>query len=140
LKRFLITSNKFAGQAELIYDDTRVIHISLIDTDMDAATAQSFVRCVSGSADTVAERFGGSTKIVAADVEVSFEMFWKSYAKKINKGRCILLWGKMNKAAQVAAYVGIRKYNKFLFENKWRSKADPEKYLKDMYWENEYDG
>lgn len=140
MKRFLITSPKFTGQAELIYnEDGRLLHVNLVDTDMDAATAQAFVRCVSGDAENVADRFGPDVQIVCADVEITFDMFWKAYGKKIKKSRCILLWGKMNKAAQVAAYVGIRKYNKYLYENKWRGKVDPDTYLRNMYWENEYD-
>lgn len=140
MKRFLITSPKFTGQAELIYnEDGRLMHVNLVDTDMNAATAQAFVRCVSGDAVNVADRFGADVQIVSADVEITFDMFWKAYGKKINKSRCIILWGKLNKAAQVAAYVGIRKYNKYLFENKWRGKADPETYLRNAYWENEYE-
>lgn len=138
MKRFLITSDKFTGQAELVYDDVKLVNVSLIDTNMNAELAQAFVRCISGKAENVADKFGGSTKILAADLEITFEMFWKAYDKKINKNRCIALWQKLNNSERTEAYIGIRKYNKYLHEIKWRSKADPETYLRNRYWENEY--
>lgn len=139
MKRYLITSPRFTGQAELIYNDSRIIHISLVDTEMDASTAQAFIRCVSCNESEVASRFSDETKIVSADVEVTFEMFWKTYHKKINKARAVKLWNSLTETDRANAYVGIRPYNKYLFENKWRSKADPDTYLRNRYWENEYE-
>lgn len=139
MKRYLITSPRFSGQAEIIYNEGTLAHISLIDTDMDAATAQAFVRAISGSEEQVSSRFGEDVKIIVADVEITFEMFWKAYQKKINKARAVRLWDKMNVSDRASAYIGIRAYNKYLFENKWRSKADPETYLRNRYWENEYE-
>lgn len=139
MKRFLITSPRFTGTVELIYnEDGKIIHVSLADAEMDSATAEHLLRCISAAAARVADKMGNA-KVIESEVEITFDMFWKAYGKKINKSRCILLWGKMNKAAQVAAYVGIRKYNKYLFEVKWRNKADPETYLRNAYWENEYE-
>lgn len=139
MKRYLLTSPKFSGQAELIYNDAGVLmHVALADVVMDAKTAEAFLRCVSGAADNVATKFSAATSIIESEVEVNFDMFWKAYGKKINKSRCMLLWNKMNKTMQAEAYVAIRKYNKYLHDNNWRSKADPETYLRNQYWENEY--
>jgi hypothetical protein len=65
-------------------------------------------------------------------------MFWQLYDKKINRKRCEPLWDKLSKNKQVAAWAGINAYNKFLQANSWRKKADPESYLKNEMWENEW--
>ena len=39
---------------------------------------------------------------------------------------------------QVLAYMGVPAYDKFLKKEGYRSKADPETYLRNRYWENEY--
>jgi hypothetical protein len=65
-------------------------------------------------------------------------MFWQRYDKKINRKRCEPLWEKLSKPKQVAAWAGIDAYNKFLQANSWRKKADPETYLRNEMWENEW--
>jgi hypothetical protein len=138
MRRFLITSPKYHGQAEVIYNDAEVLcKIDCTDTDMNAGIIHHFKNAVGPTVDTIGKQLP-SCIIVEADFEVTFDMFWKKYNKKINKSRCILLWGKLNKAQQVQAYFGIDPYDKFLKKEHWRTKADPETYLRNQYWENEY--
>lgn len=141
MKRFLITSPKYSGQAEVFYNAAGVLcKIDCSDTNMSAGLIDAFKRVVSPHVDDIANpnRFTGGTVIVEAEFEVSFEMFWKKYNKKINKSRCILLWGKLNKSVQVQAFFGVDGYDKYLKKESWRNKADPETYLRNQYWENEY--
>lgn len=138
MRRFLITSQKFGGQAEVIYNDADVLcKIDCIDTDMNAVTIRHFKAAVGADIASIGVLLPNCV-IVEADYEVSFEMFWKKYNKKINKSRCTLLWNKMNKTMQVQAFFGIDAYDKYLKKESWRSKADPETYLRNRYWENEY--
>lgn len=66
-------------------------------------------------------------------------MFWKAYDVKVNKKRCIPIWDKLTKTQQVKAWAGIKKYDSYLKSLKWsRPKADPDTYLRQEYWENEY--
>lgn len=44
----------------------------------------------------------------------------------------------MGKLDKILALQGIKKYDAFLKEQKWRAKADPETYLRNKMWENEY--
>lgn len=139
MRRFLITSTKFRGQAEAIYNDNETLcKLDCGDTDMDARTVHLFKNAIGATIAEMAVRFSSDTVVIEADYEVSFDMFWKKYNKKINKSRCILLWNKLNKTMQVQAYFGIEAYDKFLKKESWRSKADPETYLRNKYWENEY--
>lgn len=139
MRRFLITSPKFSGQAEAIYNDADVLcKIDVTDTNMDAQTIFHFKKSVGHDIDNIATYFTKETTIIEAAFEVTFDMFWKKYNEKRNKARCILLWNKLNKTMEVQAYMGIDAYDKFLKREGWRNKADPETYLRNKYWENEY--
>lgn len=76
--------------------------------------------------------------VTKADVTISFEQFWQRYGKKINRKRCEPLWNKLNAPKQFAAYKGIAEYEKYLKRESWRSKLDPENYLRNEVWENSY--
>lgn len=139
MKRFLITNPRFTGQVEVVYNEHQVLcKIDCTETNMDAKTVDQFKRTISPVQSGIAAGFSPNTSIVEAEYEVSFEMFWKKYDKKINKARCMPLWEKMEKSMKVAAFFGITEYSKFLKKETWRSKADPETYLRNRYWENEY--
>jgi hypothetical protein len=71
-------------------------------------------------------------------LKLHYDMFWKAYNKKINNKRCIQLWNKMSKTKQVKAYYGITQYDKFLSKEDWRTKADPETYLRNEMFYNEW--
>ena len=114
MRRFLITSPNYTGQAEIIFNDAGILcRLCVTDTNMSMAMVAGFKNRLCAHVDQIAETFAGTSAIVVeADFEVSFEMFWKKYNKKINKSRCILLWGKLNKSLQVLAYMGVPAYDK----------------------------
>ena len=141
MRRFLITSPAFTGEADILYDESgRLVKIDLMNTDMDASLVQSFKAKVPALVDSLADAFATSNAtIIEADAEVEFKSFWTAYNKKINKARCIPLWNKLSIADQVKAVQGVKLYEKFLRSLPYeRAKADPEKYLKDRYWGNEW--
>ena len=89
--------------------------------------------------DKLQEAFAPTSAIVVeADFEVNFDMFWKAYNHKINKLRAVALWGKLSKTDQVKAYYGVAVYDKFLKKEGYRKKADPETYLRNKMYDNEY--
>lgn len=139
MRRFIITSEIFTGDAELHYDaDGRLVIIDITRTSMNAGLVGKFKLKVPHHVDSMATAFSENVTVVEADYEVSFDMFWKKYDKKINRKRCELIWIKMNKADQVSAHAGIDAYNRYLKRESWRSKLDPENYLKNKTWDNEY--
>ncbi len=139
MRRFLITSEVYTGEAELHYEaDGRLVLLDMTRTNMSADLVGKFKLKVPQHVDGLATAFTGKVVVVEADYEVTFDMFWKKYDKKINRKRCELLWPRMSKADQVAAYVGVTAYDKYLKRVDWRSKLDPENYLKNKTWENEY--
>lgn len=75
---------------------------------------------------------------VAEPYELDFDMFWDKYAKKVNRIRSESVWKRLSKPEQVRAFAGIKAYDRHLFENSWKGKADPDTYLREKYWTNEY--
>ena len=139
MRRFNLTSSKFDGEVELIYGaDETISVIDMSKAKMDGETKRQFKNAVAADVKSIGEKFTKETTIVEKDFEVTFEMFWTKYDHKINRKRCEQLWAKMSKAEQVKAYYGIDAYNEFLRKTEWRKKADPEKYLRSQYWENEW--
>lgn len=141
MRRFLITSNKFGGTAEIFYTADEVLcKIDCTDTDMNAETIRAFKKALPS---TIQEMIAGGyftagTTIVEAGYRIPFETFWKDYNKKINKARCIPLYEKLNDADTIACHTGIKSYDKFLAVTKVRQKLDPENWIKQRAWENEY--
>ncbi len=140
MKRILITSPHFTGEAELLFREDGVLcKIDMSGCNMRKATAFSFKNVVPGHIDELQQAFTDKQVTVReAEYEVSFEMFWIAYAKKINKARAQPVWDKLSKSQQVSAWAGIKQYDKFLKKENWRKKADPENYLRSAMWENEW--
>lgn len=78
------------------------------------------------------------TEAIESTIVYNFEDFWLAYGKKINKKRCLPLWNKLSDSKKSKAVNGINKYNSFLAKEAWRTKADPENYLRNEMWENEW--
>lgn len=141
MRRFQITSEKFNGVAELLFNDKAILcRIDCTQTDMDAVTVAAFKKASPATIELLQAGgcFTAGTTVVEADFEVTFEMFWRKYNHKINRKRCEPLWAKLSKADQVKAFYGIDVYDKFLKQTGWRNKVDPEKYIREAYWENDW--
>lgn len=141
MRRFIITSEKFTGTAELIYNAAGILQkIDATLCDMNEATIAAFKRAVPAEITQLlsGQSFTAGTTVVEADMLISFDQFWTKYDKKINKKRAVQYWLKLNQVDQVAAFYGIDAYNKWLRIEAWRTKLDPENFLKNRTWENEY--
>ena len=81
---------------------------------------------------------GAKLEFVHSAFEVTFEMFWLKYGKKVNKARCLTLWNRLSKPNRAKAYFGLTMYFAHLEQNPWKGKADPETYLTKKMYENDY--
>ena len=139
MRKFMMTSSEFNGEVILEYDNKgRLARLDMSNTDLDIEQRHYLKAKVACNVLNVAAKFDSRTLIVEADYEVDFETFWAAYKKKINKIRCVNIWRKLSKTDQVKAWAGIEKYEAFLKGLGWREKADPDTYLRNRYWENEY--
>lgn len=142
MRLFNITHPKYTGTVKVVYGITGQIQkidfsAAQIPADIIGGLKRAIPVNVAGI--EAGEGFGTEAVIVEAAFEMTFDMFWTAYDKKINKLRADNLWRKLSKADQVLAYTGIAAYDKFLKESNWgRAKADPETYLRNRMWENEW--
>lgn len=141
MRKFVITSPRFKGQADIIYDDAGLIKvIDLLKTEMTAVQVDYFKQQIPLTVEGL-EAGNGITPnmvVVEENFEVTFDMFWNKYDVKINRKRCEAIWARLSKADQVNAWAGISAYDKFLQRTDWRKKCDPETYFSKRYWENEW--
>lgn len=142
MRRFFITNEeKFIGDAEVLFNDKGTLcKIDVTQCQIDESVVLQLKQAIPPNLSKfiTGQAFGKDTKIIEADLEVSFDMFWDGYRHKINRIRCLKLWGNMSKVEQVSAFYGIKPYDKYLSRQSWRTKADPETYLKNKMWENEW--
>jgi len=140
MRRFFITSPKFTGTAELLYNaEGTLVKVDMLQAQMNEDTVLAFKRMVPHNIATLeANQWCSPGTIVAeANYEISFDDFWAAYDLKVNRKRCIPLWNKLPKTLQIAAYQGVAKYLRHL-KNTGQYKRNPENYLKDEMWNNEY--
>ena len=80
---------------------------------------------------------GKSGKIEHVEQDLSFDAFWNYYGQKINKLRTEPIWQKLTKADRAAVFAAIPKY-KYHCKIKGIAMANPENYLRDRRFEDEY--
>lgn len=140
MHKYIITSQHFTGEVEALYIDSTLSFIDFRQSSMPSAYIHSLLSKIAVDENNIGACFNpGTMEIVKGDVELTFDMFWNKYSKKVNKKRCQPLWNKLSKPKQVNAYLGIDKYNRHLARNgNTQYKLDPENYLRDERWEDEY--
>ena len=112
--------------------------LNLQDTHMSLEERHYFKSRVACHIDNIAAKFDKDTVIVEADFIVSFEIFWNEYKNKVNRKRALAEWNKLTTAEQLLAWQGIKPYKAYLKRTGYRNEVDPDRYLKNRYWENEY--
>lgn len=139
MKRYLIQSPRYTGSVEVMYNNGILTTIDFSNTNIvKPAMIDAFKKQVASEEQYLTSSFVTDVSIIAADVEITFKMFWDKYNHKINKLRATKLWERMPLAEQVAAYCGIQKYFAYLKKVDWRGLQDPDTYLRNKTWLNEY--
>ena len=139
MRRFLIASKKYSGQVEVLYVADLLQRIDFAGAELTAQQRVAFKAMlpVEFAAFEPAMVVAGAT-VVEEAYRVSFDDYWKLVKKKVNRKRCEQVWGKMNQVDQVLAVNALPKYYKYLQKNN-RMEADPETYLKNAYYETQWD-
>ena len=70
--------------------------------------------------------------------DLSFEAFYNAYGNKVQKIRTEKLWNKLSKKDKMAAIAGIRSYNNWLRRQNGIAKAQPDTYLRNRRWEDDF--
>lgn len=141
MKRFITTSPSFVGEVYIVYDDTDTL--CCIDL-RHAQLSREQVHYMRTHTPTVYDnnftRSFGIAKLyfVEEQYRVSFDEWWQRYNRKINRARAERLWDRLSKVEQIQAFNGIVAYDRHLQHNSWKTKADPETYIRNKYWQNEW--
>jgi hypothetical protein len=142
MNKYIVTSSKFSGEIQLLYGpDGRLLVIDFLHCDLNDVQIDYFKRHVpiSYTEDTFKSSFGKSElSVIREGFRVEFEQFWDRYNQKHNRERCLKLWSKLSEAEKVKAYYGLVAYERHLSLNTWKSKADPDTYLRNKLWQNQW--
>jgi hypothetical protein len=142
MRRFLITSPKFTGTAEIVYNSKDVLcMIDITQANMDVDTIHHFKRAtpaVLSNLLTPGLSFSAETTIIEADFEVSFELFWKEYPYHRNRFKVEKGWSQLGKSDQVKAFHSLKSYKRYLGRNAWQTPMIADRYLRDREFETEW--
>ncbi|WAC40559.1 hypothetical protein [Pedobacter sp. SL55] len=81
------------------------------------------------------KKIKGTLKEVPMDL--SFDVFWETYGKKINRLRTEPLYKKLDDTAKALAIMRVKPYQTYCKNNN-RGIADPEKYLRNGYYDTDW--
>lgn len=139
MKRYLITSPRYTGEAELVYNTKgELIIIDCSQTDMHPGVMFHFKKAAPVLESELQKAFSSEVIIIESEYVVTFEMFWKKYNHKFNKDRCEGLWNKLSKSNQITAFFGLDKYLKFRRKNPEHYIMHPDTWLRSKGWGNDY--
>jgi hypothetical protein len=120
MRRFLLTSEKFTGTAEVWYDFEGVLcHISLIDCCMNYTQIKYLLQNLSPEvAQFHGMMTGSNVKIEEKAFELTLDDFKREYPYSRNYHLLNDIWPKLTLKVQVKAYFAAIQYRKYCDRNK----------------------
>ena len=139
MKKYSLTSQSFAGAVVFGYSNEGFLVLYSNASEMTAQQQEWLLNKLPVNIINISEL----AKVVKGKLEempedLSFDCFWESYGKKINKKRCEPMFNKLDDVEKYRAISTIVPYKNYLKRSGWRGQADPEKYLKDRYFETNW--
>lgn len=145
MRKFRITSEKFKGEIFLSYNADGVVNIiDTSDTSFAAKRMKGLLATLPVTlGDDIKQTLGAFAKekalnIVEIPPDVSFDRFWNTYGKKINRKRAEGLYKKLGDADRFLAITKVKDYDRYLAWQQWRSKADPDTYIRNRMFETDF--
>ncbi len=140
MRRFHITNTeKFTGQAELLYNDKETLCvIDCSNTNMDETTMLHFKNAAPITIAKIERAFSKNTTVVESNFEITFDKFYKDYPLKRNRFKGEAAFNKLDKTDQVKAFFSLHAYKKYLTRNPWLSAMISDRYLKDHEFETDW--
>lgn len=141
MNKYIITSPKFSGEINVLYGlDNKLLFIDFMKCDLTEEQIEFFKSKLSVVySDKFMEPFGNAKlTVMEQGYKVTFDQFWSRYNHKINRIRAEKAWNKLSEADHVNAFFKYPLYERHLALYPWKTKANPETYLKDRYWESEW--
>ncbi|NLN84446.1 MAG: hypothetical protein GX138_08900 [Firmicutes bacterium] len=139
MKKYLLTSPKWEGEIEIVYNDLDLL-ISIDISRANLAEKQQiyFLRDLPRELYELEKLREKSPHLVITEVnqDVTFEMFWDTYDDKVrsSKKRALRAWNKLSKIDRHKAYRFIMRYKQSLYHGTNPKYA--ETYLNAELWNN----
>lgn len=146
MEKIIISSDNFGGEVYALYGvggellSLEFGSAALSDVQKSWLKAHIPVNITTMGLAEIRACFEGakSVRINKEACEVTFDLFWAAYGEKVNRLRCEKRWERLGKAERQRAYAGVKVYFRYLARNSWQNKANPDTYLMNKYWENEW--
>jgi hypothetical protein len=138
MTKYTLTSTNFTGQVTFGYRFDGKLMFFHNEGDMSEEHFQyllSFLPLHVSQLDKF--RKSAMSTITEIPADVSWERFWETYNQKINAKRCKPLWEALTDYDKMLAIVKITHYLKYC-ERKNINVANPEKYLRDRYFDTDW--
>lgn len=139
MRKFLVSSAKYKGEVELLYNAEELLSQIVLDSATLSQPQRQYILRTVPMQVAGLQAWKDSLTIVEADFEVSFMSFWTAYALKRNKLDAQKLWDKLSKTNQVQAWKRITVYNAYLKRHTWQQKMYPDTWLRGRHWEDEWE-
>jgi len=144
MRRFLVTGQKYTGEAELLYNEVGTIEaVNLRNTSLNPTQRATFLQNIPAAETGLDGAFNGKLTIVEADIEETFEMFFNAFANKRNKQDALKLWNRLNLTDKVRCRLRIKAYFKYIsrmhqggFQIK---QMYPDTWIRGRHWEDEWE-
>src|SRR5690554_2413035 len=104
MKKYSFTHEKHKGSISFWYNEKDILVHYNNDTDMTDTALVWFLNNIPRDL-TELESLKKTTKgtLIEVPQEISFDAFWDTYSKKINRKRCETIWAKMTEAQKLKA-------------------------------------
>ncbi len=140
MRHFILTSTSFTGSVEYKYCDEGYLvwfnyQATMTGTQRDKILIKMPLT-IRGFEDLVA--LSKSLKVEEVAEDITFDAFWAAYGHKVNRQRCIPLFDKLSTENRRKCIRSVAPYLKYLARTNFRSKADPETYLRKQMYLNEW--
>ncbi len=140
MKRYLISSPAFTGDAEIFFDgEGRLIKLDFMHTNMTPSQVQAFKAKVPALVNSLGDAFADTkATIVLGSLEFTSEDFMREYPYKRNSHLVHAYWPKMPQTDQAKAFYAATEYRKYCEKNKWYNPKIPAAWLKDKEYLNDW--
>lgn len=141
MTKYIFTSERFTGSVVFGYDDEfNVLTYYKVEAEMNDKQLSYLLSNLPFHKVNIAG-FAKAVKGVLQEepADISFDAFWDAYDKKVNRKRAEPIYKKLADQERLMAIVAIKAYKKYCGQS-GRAIADPEKFLRDRYFDTDWRG
>lgn len=140
MRKFIVTSDKFIGQVDLLYsDDGLLLQLDMQQASFaDTAIRKAFKNAVPVHLDGMASAFTSGTMVVETDFSITLEDFKKVYPYRRNFHLLDTRWKMLNKSEQVEAYYAAMDYAGYCKKNDWYKPKIADSWLAKKEFKNDW--